>query len=127
MLIEKYPDTRIDTEKELKELLSKLDIEGYPDVYALCESTLKDVMKSGNLDALFAPGIVRKLKNNKTYKIFEFRIPPKRRGGVLRIYFCYKSEDNSKIIILGSEFKKEVSSNSEKIKQAKKRYNDINK
>ena len=59
--------------------------------------------------------------------IYEFKIPPKkRREGVARLYFAYKKNDTSTIVILSAEKKHgKIKADDEKVKQAVKRYNEV--
>ena len=58
--------------------------------------------------------------------IFEFKIPPRRREGVARLYFAYKRNDSNTIVILSAE-KKQGTKKADrmKVKQAEQRYNEV--
>lgn len=95
-----------------------------PDLFSLTMKTMEKVEEYRNLDILERQNRVSKLKNCDQ-PIYEFRIPPRRRGGVVRLYFGYKQNNNDTIIILSAEFKKKSEANKEKIKQAESRYLEV--
>lgn len=43
--------------------------------------------------------------------LWEFRIPPSGKGGVLRVYFCFSRLEEGKIVILDAEVKKRSKGN----------------
>ena len=58
--------------------------------------------------------------------IMEFRIPPTKSGGVVRLYFSYLNKEKDSIIILSAERKNGRSkADPKKIKQAISRYKKV--
>lgn len=115
-----YPD-RDDIENTgsmLKKIMKR------PDLWALTRETLKKVEKSSNLDFLIKTDWVGKLSHCK-HPIFEFKIPPQKKGGVVRLYFGYVKNDSNTIIILSAELKKRTSPDSQKVSDAEKRYLEV--
>lgn len=96
-----------------------------PQLLNMVYETYKQVKNSSNLDALERNGWVKRLSNSKE-PIYEFRIPPRRKEGVARLYFGYKKNYLDTIVILSAEIKhgKNVS-NRTKTKQAKQRYMEV--
>ncbi len=125
MQVAYYPScTENETEKgPIKNFLSKLG-RNHPDLLSFVDSTLRKVEEGSNLNALKKNKWVERL-HSVPESIFEFRIPPRRRGGVVRIYFCYKKKEPNCIILLAAELKKE--SDAAKTDVARKRYREINK
>ena len=108
----------------LEDFLSKLKLrKKYPKLLALAKSTVKRAGNPEGLLALRENGWAAKLRNEND--IWEFRIPPRRKGGVLRIYFCLLGAPSESIICLDAELKKEVESSSQKISSARNRYREI--
>lgn len=96
-----------------------------PDLFALIRETLEKVKNSPNLNDLKKQGWVERLPYLKA-PIFEFRIPPKKPGGVTRLYFGYENNNPESIHILSAEEKKGTKkANKEKIKQAEIRYKEV--
>ena len=122
-----YPScTENETEKgPIENFLSTLQ-KKRSDLWSLVDETLRKVGEAENLDALIKSKYVGRLKRQKE-PIFEFRIPPTKKGGVVRIYFCYKKKERNCIILLDAELKKRSEAAGEKIKEACKRYREINK
>lgn len=96
-----------------------------PDLFALTQSTLQRVERELDLESLISQEQVAPIHSKKP--IYEFRIPPKKPGGVVRLYFCYKKDDPNTIVILSGELKKRTRSDPEKINQAKQRYEEASK
>lgn len=57
-------------------------------------------------------------------ELWEFRIPPTGRGGVLRVYFCFAKSSQKKIVILDAEVKKKSKGSLEKAKKRLKIYRE---
>lgn len=57
--------------------------------------------------------------------LYEMRIPPQRRGGVVRIYFCLALGKEDTLVLLDAELKKKKSGNYEKAKRNMKRYQEF--
>jgi hypothetical protein len=94
-----------------------------PDLWSLTWRTLKDAEKSSNLQN-FRKDWVERLPN-VAVPLFEFRIPPQRRGGVVRLYFGYKKSSLNSIEILTAELKHKTKANQDTIDQAIKRYKEV--
>ncbi len=114
-------------EVSIEDFLSKLKI-NHPALWALIRKTIELAQKPRGIDALRKSqyvGILRGLQD----PIWEFRIPPiKRKGGVVRIYFCIIKKGHSDCIIcLDAEFKKRKKSSKQKIQSAQRRYKEIPK
>lgn len=124
-----YPDkTEINTKEEHKgpvvRFLEDLS-EKQPDLWALVNETMDLVKRSSNLRALENNKWIRNLKGIKL-PIKEFRIPPKRQRGVVRLYFAYKKNDSNTIFILSGELKQgKIDADEIKIKQAEQRYKEV--
>ena len=95
----------------------------HKDLWSLIKTTIEKAHEYSDLSVFEKQGIVGKLKNK--LNIYEFRIPPTRRGGVVRLYFGYKKNDKNTIIILTGEFKKIKESNSKIIDLAEKYYKEV--
>lgn len=106
----------------LEDFLSRLKLKKHPDLWTLVRNTIKKAEEPQGWAALRGTGWVRPLREIKE-PIWEFRIPPTRRGGVVRIYFCHKGDDS--IVCLVGEFKKRVEASSQKIHQAQMRYREV--
>jgi len=111
-------------EGSLDDFLSKLKLEKHADLWALARKTIEEAEKPKGLEILKANQRVGPLKGVKE-PIWEFRIPPRKRGGVVRIYFCHKKEDHNCIICLDAELKKRAESSPQKIQSAKLRYREV--
>lgn len=101
----------------------KLMNEHPPKFWLMVKETLEKVKKSSDLEVLKRQKWVRPLKHIKE-PILEFRIPPSRRGGVVRLYFAYKKNDSNTIIILSAE-KKKGSADKGQIAKAVARYKEV--
>ena len=98
-----------------------------PKLLAFVWKTFKKVEKSPNLSDLERQKWVQRLQNVPE-RIYEFRIPPTQRGGVVRIYFAYKPNDPDTIILLSAEKKQGTShANREKTQQAIERFRKMMK
>lgn len=108
----------------IKKFFKKLENK-HPKLWALTYTTLKEVEKSENLDMLKRDSRVGALKYISE-PILEFRIPPTKSGGVVRLYFSYMSKNKDSIIILSAERKNgRRKADPEKIKQAIARYKKV--
>ena len=109
-----------------EKFFKKLKDERPPALWVLVKTTLEKVENSSNLDDLERQGWVERMPYLKV-PIYEFKIPPKKRKeGVARLYFAYKKNDPNTIIILSAEKKHgKIKADSEKIKQAEQRYNEV--
>ncbi len=90
----------------------------------MSRQTIEFVTNASDLKVLENKGWVERIKSSK-YSIYEFKIPPQKRGGVVRLYFAYKKNKANTIIILAAELKKRAKANQEKIKQAEQRYQEV--
>jgi hypothetical protein len=128
MYIIYYPDLNDKEEGNgpIIKFFKKLKDERPPALWVLVKTTLEKVENSSNLDDLERQGWVERMPYLKA-PIYEFKIPPKKRKeGVARLYFAYKKNDPNTIIILSAEKKHgKTKADSEKIKQAEQRYNEV--
>jgi hypothetical protein len=123
-----YPDLTNDDKEgggPIRRFFKDLRNERPPDLWTLVREILDKVETSSNLNILERQKWVERLKKVDE-PIYEFRIPPgKRKGGVVRLYFGYKRNDSSTIIILSAEKKDKRESSREKIQQAVKNYKEV--
>jgi hypothetical protein len=121
------PDLHDKNEDEgpVLKFFKKLRNEHPPKLWVLVKSTLEKVENSMDMETLERQGWVRKI-TYQNVPLFEFRIPPQRRGGVARLYFAYKKQSIDTICILSVEKKQgRTQASNEKIKQACKRYKEV--
>ena len=78
-------DERKTPEVSLEDFHSKLKRKR-PDLWAMVRETIKQAEKPGGIEALRKSQWVSRLSGSDP--IWEFRIPPTKRGGEVRIYFC---------------------------------------
>lgn len=122
-----YPDPLDDTNEggPIRRFIKNLSKERPPKLWNLVKDVFEKVENAENLDFFIRNSIVKRL-GNVGEPIFEFRIPPgKKKGGVVRIYFCYQKDNSNNLILLSAEKKEESSANQEKIDQAIRRYREI--
>ncbi|HQL06034.1 MAG TPA: hypothetical protein PLU33_12950 [Treponemataceae bacterium] len=101
---------------KVKEFLDK-ELKKRPDLYQLTKDFLKKLKKVESLDEYYKTEIMEKLDGH----LHEMKIPKKRPGGVVRIYFCYNPEDSLNLILLDAELKHKTKP--ERLDNAKKRLN----
>ncbi len=104
--------------------LKELKKEKPPKYWILVKETLETAKKKESLDFLFASGGVMKL-SGCSEPIHEFRIPPSKKGGVVRIYFAYNPDNNKEIWLFSAELKKSTKPDKVKIDIAIKRYKEV--
>jgi len=76
-----------------------------PVLFALVAQTLTTLGRDGNdLDSILQSWSER--MKTKSCPLWELRIPPKRTGGVVRLYFCFDPDNHGGIVILDGEVKK---------------------
>jgi len=92
-----------------------------PDLKSLLLKTINKAEKDDDLKDLERSSYVQHLDED----IWEFRIPPQRPGGVLRLYFAYDPNDRNHIKVLTCELKKKVAADKEMVKIAKQRYKEV--
>lgn len=128
MKITFYPDyedikeiTSIDSlvSGSIGRLFKDLKKEKPPKLWIMVRNTMEKVTSVSNLDMFKSNEWVKHIDG----KIWEFRIPPTKQGGVIRLYFGYKAEDH--IIILSGERKTKKEADQNKIDDAKKRYKEV--
>jgi hypothetical protein len=96
-----------------------------PHLFALVRETMMDVAKIDNLEKYKKTKWVKKIPK-QSKPIFEFRIPPTKSGGVVRLYFGYKKRLKSEICILSCELKRgKTKADPKKLKLAEKRYSEV--
>jgi hypothetical protein len=122
-----WPDWKQTNEAavSLEDFLSKLKLrKKHPDLFALAKNTIKKAGEPGGLETLQDSEYAAKLRNES--ELWEFRIPPKKRkGGVVRIYFCIIKDTSERIVCLDAEMKKVVESSSQKLASARKRHREM--
>jgi putative component of toxin-antitoxin plasmid stabilization module len=95
-----------------------------PQLWNTVCATLKKAEESPDLEDLRRQKWVGRL-SNVDEPIHEFRIPPTRGKGVFRIYFAYKKNCATSIVLLAAEYKQGKSeADHDKIEQACKRYRE---
>ena len=124
MKIVHYPDqdNLEDESGSIGRFLKKLG-KNHPDLWALTHQTMKSVKAAPDLESFKSQKWVDHISSK--YPLYEFKIPPQRRGGVVRLYFAHKKNNPNIIVILSAELKKDKKANSEKIKQAEQRYQEV--
>lgn len=95
-----------------------------PDLWAIVYQTMKSIRTRADLETLKRQRWAAQISYSKC-PLYEFRIPPQKRGGVVRLYFAHKKNNPETICILSAELKKGKKANSEKIKQAEQRYQEV--
>lgn len=116
MLFMFYPDTTEFSEVNLDEIpkgniakeivnLSKK----HRGLYLSVKVFLEKIKEADDLSVYFSTGTLLSLKEG----LYEMRIPPQQRGGVFRIYYCYKElkESSKVLILLDAELKNEKEAN----------------
>lgn len=76
------------------------------DLYLRVTDFLKNLEVIEDVQSYFDLGYFYNLRDG----LYEMRIPPERKGGVFRIYFCYEdlSVDSKTLILLDAELKHET-------------------
>ncbi len=122
-----YPqlDEKKTPKVSLEDFLSNLRLD-HPDLWTLVRKTIEQAEKPEGIDVLRKSQRVSILRGLQD-PIWEFRIPPRRRGGVVRIYFFFNKGDSDSIICLNAEFKKVIESSRQKILAAQRIYQKIQK
>ena len=110
-------------EGQFKKLFNDLK-KKHPKLFALVRTTIEKVKKSQNLSDLERQRWVSRL-SEASLPIYEFRIPPTKKGGVVRLYFGYKKSDKNTIVILTGELKHKKEADPIKIKSAEKYYKEV--
>jgi len=114
-----YPEELSGKKSKIKEQIESLKRDHfkiYEQIQAIFDLISKNDIK-----------ILSDLKERQIYKplkkgIHELRIPPRGKGGVARLYFCFHKEKKDTIIILDIELKKKNKANIETAKERKKEY-----
>lgn len=127
MEILSYPIDCVDggTRNLLDEFI-KGELKKNPILLKKVDAFLKRVQESKSLQPFFDSKLIDsleqvKINNGKaTTKLYEMRIPPERRGGVVRLYFIMQGD---KILIIDGEIKKRTKSKI--IDSVKKKINSI--
>ncbi len=108
----------------LQDFLRKLKLEKkHPKLYALAKATIELAEKPDGLEALTESGHAGMLQYNRG--LWEFRIPPRMKGGVLRIYFCMPRVRNERIVCLDAELKKDSESSPQKLDSAQRKFTQM--
>ncbi len=90
-------------EGSVKEFIRK-DLKKYNDLRLLVQKFLDRVYASGSLQPFFNDETISPLSY---CGIFEMKIPKTRKGGVVRIYFCYHCKIDKLLVLLDAELKHE--------------------
>lgn len=118
--------------------------EGLPEEDTPIYELLKSLERDHPKEAAKFKSIKNKLENSTDMTIFnqlrkighiehledglwEFRIPPKKKGGVLRIYFCFSKNERQKIVLLDGELKKRKKPNTTTAMKRLKAYREWEK
>ena len=110
-----YPQNIDPEEAPSVEVFIEKDLKKRHDLYSLVNKFLKRIKQTECLDEYYKTKQLYKLEG----QLHEMRIPIKRRGGVVRIYFCYNPEDSLNLILLDAELKHKTKP--ERLDNAKKR------
>ncbi len=93
-----------------------------PDLYSIAMKVLKKMEESDSLQPFIDQGIVAQLSN----PLWEIKIPKKKAGGVVRLYFCKVPHREGYIHILEHEIKNgRTNPDSNILKSARKRYKEL--
>lgn len=114
-----YPEQLREGKRGVSEYIDSLKRE-QPEIYGKVQIVLAKVKDNG----------IKAIEDLKRQKIctslgkgiYEFRIPPQAKGGVLRIYFVFHTSKKDTIVILDAEFKKHDKANLKRVQQRRKRY-----
>ena len=77
------------------------DLKKHNDLVLRVRAFLEAIKNVSTLEQYFETEEIAKVEG----ELLEMRIPPQRRGGVVRIYFCINPEDTQEIILLDAELK----------------------
>ncbi len=88
------------------------------DLWEMADQCLEDIKAHDMKDLVEKIHTNTKMFRTITVNLYEIRIPPQSKRGVIRIYFSF-AEDSSHIIIIEVEYKNETKS--KKLENAKKR------
>ena len=110
-----YPQNIDPEEAPSVEVFIEKDLKKRHDLYSLVNKFLKRIKQTECLDEYYKTKQLYKLEG----QLHEMRIPIQRRGGVVRIYFCYNPENSLDIILLDAELKHKTKP--ERLDNAKKR------
>jgi len=125
MKIVLFPERLPDEDTPIYELLKSLERD-HPREAALFKSIKNKLENSTDMtkfDQLRKLGYIERLKD----ELWEFRIPPKKKGGVLRIYFCFSKIERQKIVLLDGELKKRKRANTTTAMKRLKAYREWEK
>jgi len=115
-----YPEELSDKKSKIKDQIESLKQDHFK-IYEQIQ-VIFDLISKNDIKVL------RDLRERKIYKslkkedLHEFRIPPRGKGGVVRLYFCFHKEKKDTIVILDIEFKKKNKADIETAKERKKEY-----
>jgi hypothetical protein len=90
-------------EAAVKRFITK-DLKKQAELLMRVKEFLKKVQDADDLQPFFSAGTMGALSSG----LFEMRIPPRRNGGVVRIYFCRNPKDKGCLVLLDAEFKNET-------------------
>lgn len=102
---------------KVKEFFTK-ELKKHADLRERVGSFLENIAKVNDLQLLFEAEKIAPLSGG----LYEMRIPPRRRGGVVRIYYCHDPVDYQTLYLLDAELKHETAPG--RTDTAKKRMNE---
>jgi len=92
-----------DDDASVKAFIRK-DLAKYQDLRLRVDSFLKKLAVLQDLQPLFSSEQLAPVHDG----LYEMRIPQRRRGGVVRIYYCIGQDDKDTLVLLDAELKKET-------------------
>lgn len=104
----------------VKKFLSK-GLKKHSDLRAKVKAFMQKVEETEDLQKFFDAETIAPLHGNKK-GLYEMRIPPERRGGVVRIYFCFSVDSRDTLVLLDAELKKKTDGDYDKAVQNMKVY-----
>jgi putative component of toxin-antitoxin plasmid stabilization module len=99
-----YPSYLENDEKASVKAFIRKDLAKYPDLRLRVKTFLDRLKDLQDLQPLFNSEQLAPVHDG----LFEMRIPPRRRGGVVRIYYCVGQDDSKTFVLLDAELKHET-------------------
>jgi len=121
MRLQFYPEPPDSTEEGAIQSFIRKDLKKRPDLRLLVEDFFDKVRNAQSLDPFFRNQTIAPLKYING-DLYEMRIPQKRGGGVVRIYFIKHPGDDGLLVLLDGELKKDTAPG--KTGRAEKRMKD---
>jgi phage-related protein len=99
----------------------------HQELYSLVREVLLDVEKNCDDLSMYQKRAQVSRLRNSSEPIWEFRIPKTRRGGVVRIYFCYHTglSGDPMIVLLSMELKKTARADRQVVAEAERNYREL--